>query len=208
MPTDTLPQTPEEFFALCPLWELCAVLKPLTGIMQHIMNHEGCDYETACHALVAEHLVEHYARYLEGFDVLRCPDFATYVKIAFVYRVRSKSAYSQKREKLRAERGFTIDARPVETIERLEAHASLTRGDCQMERLIGREAERDAHSESSAVFSELREMESLESWLVWNHGALGHSYDACAAAQGISATTAKKIYLGAMARLRRVVGVG
>lgn len=209
MTTDTLPATPGEYFDRYPasLWGLCAVLKPLKGIMQHIQAREGCDYETACRSLVAEHFVAVYERYVQSYDATRCSDFVRYCQIQFVYRVRRSSEYSQRKENYRRERGLPV-TQTIDDIDRLEGQDSLQTPGCQLCRLIGQETERDAQNESGAVFSELRNMEALESWIVWNHGALGHSYDAIAQAQGISATTAKKIYLGAMARLRRVVGVG
>jgi hypothetical protein len=201
------PANATEYFATYAdgLWALGSVLKPVRKIVFAIMEREALDYEQAIHYLVGEYFVAPYAKYVEkylrqGKDV----DFDAWCRIEFTYRVRRGFAYSAKQYRLACERGMVT--RGIDQVEQVESHVGMqTQGD-QLAAAVLAEWEADQAARSALVMATLQGLEPIESYVVWNHAALGHTYDDVASSLGISPTTAKKIYVGVTARLRREAG--
>lgn len=208
-PRATVPQTPTEYFEYYPtgLWDLGAILKPVRKIVYALMAREGLDYTQAIHCLVADHFVTPYAKYLDRYAVKleATPglDFLSFAKSSFVYAVRRSYAYNAERQRVQADNGFSVDSRPLDIVLASCDVKAGQSGQCPADLAIEgeRNAERDCRNGS--LLESLKLLDSTESFVVWNHAALGHTYDDVAAALGISATTAKKIYVGVVARLRR-----
>lgn len=182
-------------------------MKPVRKIVYALMAREGLDYTQAIHCLVADHFVTPYGKYLARFaaKLLTAPDtdFVGFMKSSFVFAVRRAAAYHYERQRVQADNGFSVDARPLDIVlASCDVKGGQSVG-CPVELAIEgeRNAERDCRNGS--LLESLKSLDSTESFVVWNHAALGRTYDDIADALGISATTAKKIYVGVVARLRR-----
>lgn len=200
------PDNATQYFATYPrgLWDLGSVLKPVRRIIFALMERECLDYEQTVHYLVGDYFVAHYEKYVQkylsqGKDVA----FDAWCRIEFTYRVRRGYAYGAKQYRLACERGVAGQVRSLDTVCETEKHARLqTHGD-QLVLAVQSEDEEYKALVKGKVLGMLKGLDSVESYIVWNHAALGHTYDDIAGSLGISPTTAKKIYVGVTARLRR-----
>jgi len=205
-PPATPPATPTDYFALYEsgMWDLGSVLKPVRKIVFAIMEREAIDYEQAIAYLVGEYFVTPYVKYVakylsQGKDVA----FDRWCRIEFAYRVRRGYAYTAKRHRIACTRGFGAECRSLDDIQAIESHARLETPGDQLQFALQAEREALRGVRDSLVIETLKDLEPMESFIVWNHAALGHTYDDIAGSLGISPTTAKKIYVGVTARLRR-----
>lgn len=208
--SDDTPETLSGFYERYPeaTWRLGAVLRSIPGIVSAVQDSEGLDYEGARDWLISEHFALKYSVIRGRYDAARSPCFLSYCLSQFVFACRSAADYRRRRTEFKANRGFSMDSRNLETIERAEPHKSLSEHDCQLCRLIGQETERSAAESESRILAALQDLEPLESFVVWNHAAQGRTYDEISRAVGVSPTTIRKIYLGTIARLRRVHAPG
>ena len=202
-----LPATATEYLATYTdaLWSLGAVLRPVRKIVFAIMEREAIDYEQAVHYLVGEYFVTPYAKYVakylrQGKDVA----FDSWCKIEFTYRVRRGYAYGAKQYRLACERGMVTKG--IDDVGAVDSHVGMQTPGDQLGAAVLAEWEADQAARRDTVLATLQGLEPIESYVVWNHGALGHTYDDIASSLGISPTTAKKIYVGVTARLRREAG--
>ena len=199
-----IPQNPSAFLEAYPegLRALGATLKPLRAIMLQTMQTQGLDYTGAVSYLVNEYFVLTFSEYVSTYDSER-GTFLDYCRIRFAYRVRSANEYALRVSKARSARGRGQDSRDVETVGAVESHSALEYHDCQVCNAIAWEDRKLELQALADVVQSLKSLDSTSAYIVWQHSALGVSYDRIGEALGMSGARVKALHRGAVATLRR-----
>lgn len=175
------------------------------------MRSEGLEWHEACDYWCNECFALRYEKYLEGFErrLTKAPEteFLAYCLTAFVYAVREANKYARRRNEVKERNGFAIDGRDIGAVASVEVHKRLAMMDCQDCNAIASE-ERQAELQQLADLAEtLKTLEAQASYIVWNHVALGFTYQQIADVLGMSATKCIQIHRGALSQLRRLNGL-
>lgn len=202
-----LPQTPNEWLELHPdgFWQLGAVLRPVSGIVQSLMNREGLDYAEAVQSLIADHFVLRYETYVAKYDPTRGTDFFAYCKIRFVYLVRESHAH--RAAHLRTYKHKVTSPLQLPQADQVEKQKTMQVIDCQACKAVALE-DRQAELQTLAdVCERLKDLDSVASFVLWNHTALGITYDDLGQYLGMAPKSVKQVHIGAVASMRRMLGV-
>lgn len=200
-----LPQTPNEWLAAHPegFWQLGAVLRPVAGIVRAYAEREGIDYYEAVQSLIAEHFVLRYETYVAKYDPARGLSFLEFCKVRFCYLVREGHAHRSAHLRTAKARTTTPGTLPaIDTDDK-----ALRVVDCQACKAISLE-DRQAELQTLAdVCERLKDLDPTASFVLWNHTGLGITYDDLGQYLGIAPKTVKQIHIGAIAAMRRMLGV-
>lgn len=189
------------------IWQLGSVLKPIASIVRTYAEREGLDYTEAVRSLVAEYFVLRYDRYVAKYDASYGLSFLDFCKMQFVYSVRTMASRERRARDRQEGKTGGIESRPLDMILETEAHSRLVVEGCQVCKAIDHE-ERQVELQRLADLAELvKSLDSVASFVVWNHTGLGKTYEELAEYLGKSRSTVKNIHVGAIATLRRVMGV-
>jgi len=205
---DDMPQNLKTWIERYPegLYALGATLKPLRAIMSRTMQAQGLDYAGAVNYLINEHFALCFEDYVETYEPERGTTALDFCRIRFCYKVRSANEYEMRVSNAREARGKGTDSRDVQTIVGVERHSALEQTDCQLSNAIAWEARKAELQALSNAVDSLRALDSMAAYIVWQHSALGVSYDMLGQRCGMSHTRVKAIFRGAMAHLRRIAG--
>lgn len=189
------------------IWQLGSVLRPVAGIVRTYAEREGLEYAEAVRSLVAEYFVLRYSKYVAKYDASYGLSFLDFCKSQFVYAVRTMASRERRARDRQEGKTGGIDARPLDAIAMVEQHSGLSVNGCQICRSVEHE-ERQVELQRLADLAELvKSLDSVASFIVWNHTGLGKTYEELADYLGKSRSTVKNIHVGAIATLRRVMGV-
>lgn len=202
-----LPSTPSEWLELHPdgFWQLGAVLRPVSGIVQSLMNREGLTYAEAVQSLIADHFVLRYETYLAKYDPTRGTDFFAYCKIRFVYLVRESHAH--RAAHLRTYKHKVTSPLQLPQADQVEKQKTMQVIDCQACKAVALE-DRQAELQTLAdVCERLKSLDKVASFVLWNHTGLGRTYDELGQYLGMAPKSVKQVHIGAVAAMRRMLGV-
>lgn len=200
-----LPQTPNEWLSVHPdgFWQLGAVLRPVSGIVRAYAEREGLDYAGAVQSLIADHFVLRYETYVAKYDPARGLSFLEFCKVRFCYLVREGHAHRSAHLRTTKSRTTTPDTLPtIDTDDK-----ALRVVDCQACKAVALE-DRQAELQTLAdVCERLKELDSVASFVLWNHTGLGRTYDELGQYLGMAPKSVKQVHIGAVATMRRMLGV-
>ena len=200
-----LPQTPSEWLESHPdgFWQLGAVLRPVSGIVRGLAERVGLDYAEAVQSLIADHFVLRYETYVAKYDATRGLSFLEFCKVRFCYLVREGHAHRSAH--LRTTKARTTTPGTLPTVD--TGDKALRVVDCQACKAVALE-DRQAELQTLAdVCEKLKSLDSTASFVLWNHTGLGRTYDDLGQYLGIAPKTVKQVHIGAIATMRRMLGV-
>lgn len=189
------------------IWQLGSVLKPIAGIVRTYAEREGLEYTEAVRSLVAEYFVLRYAKYVAKYDASYGLSFLDFCKSQFVYAVRTMASRERRARDRQEGKTGVLDARPLDAIDMVEQHSGLSVNGCQICRSIDHEERQDELQRLADLAELVKSLDSVASFVVWNHTGLGKTYEELAGYLRKSRSTVKNIHVGAIATLRRVMGV-
>lgn len=209
MANTNAPQTLDDFLKTYPdgFWQLGAVLRSKAWIVQDYARREGIDYPTAVSCLVSEHFCCRYPEYLAKWNSEQIPDFLEYAKILFVFRVRASNSRAVARRRRAEEKHGETDTRPLEDILCDESEQSGIVRDCPAVAAIRGEENAERERRLAVLSDLLQGLDSVASFIAWQHTGQGTTYARLADYLGTSPTSVKAIHAGAIATLRRQFGV-